>query len=243
MDLTEKIKQLGPEKVHFGLGGVGLALVSLMLGTWIHSADARMQEAQLAKEAGKAPEVAVAASSDQDYCTSELKPILRRVLTSCGLLKGGTARGCQPLEAKSVAAMSGGDFNALFLPLAERASILQFEKDEADLSESAQQLLDKTFADQRGASYFFVVSRASPEGSIAHNQELSMRRAEAVLGHLKENYKDPDLEQEVGLLWLGEEFAQLDQEFCGWQRSKGEGPCNAEELNRSAFIAWIDCRL
>lgn len=243
MDIMETVKRLGPEQVHFGLGGIGLALTSLVLGTWIHSADARMQEAAAAREAGKAPEVAVASSSDKDYCTSELKPILRRVLTSCGLLKGGTTRGCQPLEAKSVAAMSGGDFNALFLPLADRAAILQFDKDEAVLSESSQQLLDKTFADQRGASYFFVVSRASPEGSVAHNQDLSMRRAEAVLSHLKENYKDPDLDQEVGLLWLGEEFAQLDQEFCGWQRSKNEGPCSAEELNRSAFIAWIDCRL
>jgi len=47
----------------------------------------------------------------------------------------------------------------------------------------------------------------------------------------------------VGLLWLGEEFAQLDQEFCQWKRSRAEGACTTADLNRSAFIAWIDCRL
>lgn len=232
-----------PEQIHFGLGSLGLVLVSGMVSLWVGSASARMEEAIIAKESGKAPEVAVAAASDNDYCTSELKPILKRVLTSCGLLSGGAARGCQPMTAKSVAAMSGDDFNALFQPLADRAAILQFEKDDSVLDGTSQTLLDKTFSDQRGASYFFVVSRASPEGSIAHNQELSMKRANAVLEHLKTTYNDPDLEQEVGLLWLGEEFAQLNDEFCKWNRSRAEGPCTAEELNRSAFIAWIDCRL
>lgn len=232
-----------PEQIHFGLGSLGLVLVSGMVSLWVGSASARMEEAIIAKESGKAPEVAVAAASDNDYCTSELKPILKRVLTSCGLLSGGAARGCQPMTAKSVAAMSGDDFNALFQPLADRAAILQFEKDDSVLDGTSQTLLDKTFSDQRGASYFFVVSRASPEGSIAHNQELSMKRANAVLEHLKTTYNDPDLEQEVGLLWLGEEFAQLNDEFCKWNRSRADGPCTAEELNRSAFIAWIDCRL
>lgn len=234
---------MSPEQTHFGIGLGSLAFVSLLTSIWVHSADARMQEYMAAKEAGTAPQAAVASASDNEYCTSELKPILKRVLTSCGLLSGGTARGCQPLAAKNVAAMSGSDFNALFRPLADRAAIIQFDKDESDLDDVSRQLLDKTFADQRGASYFFVVSRASPEGSVAHNQELSMQRANAVLGHLKSTYNDPDLEQEVGLLWLGEEFAQLDEEFCKWNRSRSETGCNTEELNRSAFVAWIDCRL
>ncbi len=105
------------------------------------------------------------------------------------------------------------------------------------------ELLEKTFADQRGASYFLVVSRASPEGSAEHNRELSHHRADAVLEHIKSKFNDPELEQEVGLLWLGEEFAQLDQEFCQWKHSRAEGACTTAELNRSAFIAWIDCRL
>jgi hypothetical protein len=44
-------------------------------------------------------------------------------------------------------------------------------------------------------------------------------------------------------LWLGEEFAQLDQRFCGWQRSGDAGSCQSENLNRSAFLSWIDCQL
>jgi outer membrane protein OmpA-like peptidoglycan-associated protein len=139
--------------------------------------------------------------------------------------------------------MSGGDFNALFTPLALRAAIIQFDKDNAELDVASAALLEKTFADRRGASYFFVVSRASPEGSVEHNRDLSHRRGSAVLDHIKTKFQDPDIDQEVGLLWLGEEFAQLDQQFCQWQRSRAGDACSTAELNRSSFIAWIDCRL
>jgi outer membrane protein OmpA-like peptidoglycan-associated protein len=142
-----------------------------------------------------------------------------------------------------VAAMSGDDFNALFLPLADRAAIIQFDQDSSELDPAAIALLDKTVADQRGASYFLVVARASPEGPLMYNRELSRKRAEAVLDHIRSKFADPDLEQEVGLLWLGAEFAQLDREFCQWTRSRPEQQCNTAYLNRSAFIAWIDCRL
>jgi len=212
--------------------------VGISVATWTRAAAVR-----LAETSGKAPEVATASASDMGYCTGDLKVILRRVLTSCGLAAGPGSRGCQPLQARQVAAMSGGDFNALFLPLAERAAILEFDKDSADLDLPAADLLEKTFSDRRGASYFFVVSRASPEGSIEHNRDLSRRRGNAVLEHIRAKFQDPDLEQEVGLLWLGEEFAQLDQKFCEWHRSRAGGECTSTELNRSAFIAWIDCRL
>jgi hypothetical protein len=44
------------------------------------------------------------------------------------------------------------------------------------------------------------------------------------------------------MLWLGKEFAQLDTKFCDWKRSSKES-CGAKEINRSAFVAWIDCQL
>ena len=37
--------------------------------------------------------------------------------------------------------------------------------------------------------------------------------------------------------------AQLDEQFCSWQRSGNAGECRPADLNRSAFIAWIDCQL
>ena len=135
-----------------------------------------------------------------------------------------------------------GDFNALFRPMKERGGIVQFELDKSDLDPSALQLIDQTFADQRGASWFFVVARSSPEGTIEHNRELSKARAEAVMSHLRTQFKDPDLDKEVGMLWLGKEYAQLETEFCAWKRS-ASGNCTSEEINRSAFIAWIDCQL
>jgi hypothetical protein len=147
------------------------------------------------------------------------------------------------MEAKTVAALSGGDFNALFDPLKERAGIVQFDLDSEALDASDTALLDRLFADQRGASWFFVVARSSPEGSLAYNRELSQRRGEAVLAHLETAFDNPGLEEVVGLLQLGEEFAQLDEDYCGWQRSGAADACTPADLNRSAFVAWIDCRL
>ena len=226
-------------RMHVLAGLAVILAITILVSTWVVGASRRLAETQASPDQA----VAVAAAADEGYCNGELKAILRRVLTSCGLLAGGSSRGCQPLQARQVAAMSGSDFNALFAPLADRAAIIEFDQDSADLDRSALDLLDKAFADQRGASYFLVVSRASPEGSVSYNRELSRRRAEAVLGHLREKFKDPDLDQEVGLLWLGEEFAQLDRDFCTWARSRSGEACSTTNLNRSAFIAWIDCRL
>ena len=227
---------------HFGILIGGLVLTCILVSFWVSSAAHRL-EADSASAEGDQAAQPVASASDESYCTKDLKQILRRVLTSCGLVKGNQGRGCQPLEAKKVAAMSGTDFNALFKPLSNRAAIIQFDQDKAELDDAARNLLEQAFADQRGASYFLVVSRASPEGASEYNTQLSEKRAGAVLGHLKDKFQDPDLEQEVGLLWLGAEFAQLDDTFCQWKRSRQEEACTTVELNRSAFIAWIDCRL
>jgi outer membrane protein OmpA-like peptidoglycan-associated protein len=215
-----------------------LAIPAGLSARWIKSADARL--AEMSATPAEAPPVA--AASDVGYCSPQLKRILRRVLMSCGLVGNGAARGCQPLQAKNVATMSGTDFNALFRPMKDRGGIVQFELDKSDLDPAALALIDQTFADQRGASWFFVVARSSPEGTIEHNRELSKARAEAVMAHLRAQFKDPDLDKEVGMLWLGKEYAQLDTEFCAWKRS-ATGSCTSEEINRSAFIAWIDCQL
>ncbi|MFZ5478766.1 MAG: hypothetical protein ACOZNI_18485 [Myxococcota bacterium] len=226
--------------LHAGLAAGALLVPTALVGAWVSSAGDRLAESEA--KPGEGPQVAVAAAADEGYCNAELKKVLRRVLQSCGLLTSGEVRGCQPLEAKNVATLAGDDFNKLFVPLADRASIIQFDKESSELDPADVALLDRTFSDQRGASYFFVVARSSPEGSEIFNRDLSQKRGQAVLGHLKSTFQDADLDREVGLLWLGEEFAQLDDEFCKWQRSGGE-ECQPQELNRSAFVAWIDCRL
>jgi len=223
------------------LGAVLVLIPVVLLGSWIHSAHARLDEAA----AAPAEQAAVASASDVGYCSPELKKVLRRVLMSCGLVgdSGGQARGCQPVQAKSVATMNGNDFNALFKPMKDRGGIVQFELDKADLDPGALALIDQVFADQRGASWFFIVSRSSPEGTIEHNRQLSKARAEVVMDHLKQKFSDPDLAHEVGLLWLGKEYAQLEQEFCQWKHSGSGASCTSEQINRSAFVAWIDCQL
>jgi len=224
------------------LGLVLLTLPTALVLSWMGSAEARLVEAEAAT--GKsAPAVAVAAEANESYCTPELKQILRRVLASCGLLGSEGGRGCQPLEAKNVATLSGGDFNALFVPMRERGGIVQFELASATLDPSASTLIDRVFADRAGASYFFVVARASQDGTTEYNRKLSEQRAQAVLDHLHTAFGDSELDKQVGLLWLGEEYAQLEASFCGWPRNGSAEHCRPDELNRSAFLAWIECRL
>ena len=225
--------------IRAGVGAALLAVPVILTVMWIKSADARLAEAT----ATPTEQVAIASASDVGYCSPELKKILRRVLMSCGLVGGNAARGCQPIQAKNVATMSGNDFNALFTPMKERGGIIEFEKNKSELSPGAVALTNQVFSDQKGASWFFVVARASPEGSVEHNRELSKARAEAVMTQLRNQFKDPDLDKEVGMLWLGEEFAQLETSFCEWKRSTTGTTCAPEQINRSAFIAWIDCQL
>jgi outer membrane protein OmpA-like peptidoglycan-associated protein len=223
--------------------GIVLLVVSPILAlSWVHGAKGRLEENEKAEKLSPT-EVAVAQEANESYCTPELKQILRRVLASCGLIGASGGRGCQPLEAKNVATMSGTDFNALFLPMLKRGGIVQFDLNSAALDQGDTQLTDKVFSERGGASYFFVVARASQDGSTEKNRELSKQRASAVMDHLSQTFDDSDLSKEVGLLWLGEEYAQLDPSFCQWQRSGGVEQCQPEDLNRSAFMAWIDCRL
>jgi outer membrane protein OmpA-like peptidoglycan-associated protein len=224
------------------IGAVLLILSPLLVLFWVSRAKSRLRESEQAAKQSST-EVAVAQEANESYCTPELKQILRRVLSSCGLIGASGGRGCQPLEARNVATMSGDDFNALFLPMQKRGGIVQFDLNSADLDPSDAQLADKVFAERGGASYFFVVSRASQDGSTEANRELSKQRANAVMNHLAQTFEDPELDKQVGLLWLGEEYAQLNPSFCQWQRSGGVEQCKPEDLNRSAFLAWIDCRL
>jgi outer membrane protein OmpA-like peptidoglycan-associated protein len=217
--------------IRIGVLSVLMLLPVATTGVWISSADTRLDEMSAAPS--DEPAAALASAADEAYCNPELKRILRR---------GGAGRGCQPVQAKNVATLSGPDFNALFQPMKERGGIIQFDVDKNELDTTDTQLIDQVFADQRGASWFFVVARASPEGATSHNRTLSQGRAEAVMNHLTKTFQDPDLEKEVGLLWLGEEFAQLDAQFCDWRRSS-QTECKTEDINRSAFVAWIDCKL
>ncbi len=221
----------------FGLMGVTLAIPAILVVAWASSAQTRLEETSSA-----AKDVAIASVTDDSYCTPQLKAIIRRVAGACGLIEGGGGRGCQPMEAKKVAALSGDDFNALFKPLSKRAHIIQFDASKTELDAEGATAIEKAWSDQRGASFFFVVSRASTDGASEMNETLSRDRAKGVLTHLQEKFKDEDLKNQVGLLWLGEQYAQLGDEFCSWNRSRS-AQCTPVEINRSAFVAWIDCAI
>jgi outer membrane protein OmpA-like peptidoglycan-associated protein len=216
-----------------------VAIPVSLVALWASAAQRRYQETLDTKPD---PQTAVASVANDSYCTPELKRIIRRVAGACGLLEGGTGRGCQPMEARKVAALSGEEFNALFRPLSKRATLIQFDATKTELDPEAAAAVEKAWGDQRGASFFFVVSRASPDGAADYNEGLSRDRAHAVMDHLQAKFKDEDLKSQVGLLWLGEQYAQLGDEFCSWNRSRGSG-CTATDINRSALIAWIDCAI
>lgn len=206
------------------------------------------QESMGAAVAG-APSATAAVADDAEapYCTPQFKGVLQRVLHACGLVGGQERRGCQPADVKSFASISDDDFNALFTPLAKRGGILMFDDNGDKLDDGAKKLLDEKWEERKGARYFFVVSRASKTGGVELNRALSHRRANSVLFQLQEQNghgADEELDKKVGMLWLGSEFAQLSKDYCeGWTTSRPGRKCDAEAINRSSFISWVDCRL
>jgi outer membrane protein OmpA-like peptidoglycan-associated protein len=227
-----------------GLAGLGSGAL-LALGTalavriWVSGAAERLTTPE-----AEAPKVAVADQSEVAYCTPQFKQVLERVLHSCGLAEGDSSRrGCQPADVKTFASISDADFNALFTPLKDRGAVILFDEGEDKLDDKGKKLLEDKWFARKGARYFFVVARASKSGNQAKNRALSHRRANSVMFHLNEVANDPDIESKVGLLWLGNEFAQLSKDYCAWPSSRPEEKCEDETINRSAFVSWVDCRL
>lgn len=218
---------------------VVLAVVSLAVLVSVRRAGERL----LRPEAEK-PKVAVADNAEVAYCTPRFKEVLERVLHSCGLAEQGGRRGCRPADVKTFASISDDDFNELFTPLKKRGAVLMFDVGKEELDEGARKLLENRWLERRGARYFFVVARASKTGTQAKNRALSHRRANSVMYFIKEHAKnDPDVDKKVGLLWLGNEFAQLSKEYCDWPNSRSDKKCDEDAINRTAFVSWIDCRL
>jgi outer membrane protein OmpA-like peptidoglycan-associated protein len=200
-------------------------------------------EKPAAKNETAETKVAIADNTEAPYCTPGFKTVLQRVLNACGLVGGETRRGCQPADVKTFASISDDDFNALFTPLKDRGAVIMFDDNSDALDADGKKMLEERWLDRKGARYFFVVARASKSGTAETNRALSHKRANSVLLDLNEQFHDPDLDKQVGLLWLGSEFAQLGKEYCEWPISRKGKPCAAEAINRSAFASWVDCRL
>lgn len=227
------------------IGAGALALVATL--GFVHS-EVRAAGRRLSEPAQKDPtqQAAVADHTEAPYCTPQFKTVLQRVLNACGLVGGESRRGCQPADVKTLASISDDDFNALFTPLSQRGAIILFDDAGEKLDDGAKKLLTEKWEDRRGARYFFVVARASKSGTAEMNRALSHKRANSVQFFIQEGYKDkePDLDKQIGLLWLGKEFAQLNKNYCtDWQNSRSGKPCNDDAINRSAFVSWVDCRL
>jgi hypothetical protein len=221
---------------------LGLFIGALLVPTVMVVSGERAAAERLAGAGDEASDVPIASAADEGYCSPQLKAIVRRVAGACGLLGDG-GRGCKPADAKNVASMSGDDFNMLFSPLAERAHIIQFDAEQTALDEKALSEVEKTWTEKGGASFFFVVSRASKDGNADFNTQLSQDRAQSVMSHLQQKFPgDEDLKR-VGLLWLGADYAQLGPEFCDWKRSRAGDDCSVKDINRSSFVAWIDCAI
>jgi hypothetical protein len=223
------------------VGGAALVVALFVIGSSVSSAKRRLTHPG---EEDK-PVVATALEAEVSYCTPSFKEVLERVLHSCGLSTTTERRGCKPSDIKTFAAISDDDFNALFHPLRDRGGVLMFDEGSDVLDEEGQKLLEERWFERKGARYFFVVARASKTGTPAQNRALSHRRANSVMFALQKisGESEEELNQRVGLLWLGNEYAQLSQEYCGWPRSRAQAECAEEPINRSAFVSWVDCRL
>lgn len=223
-----------------GTGATVLLLGGMTFGvrSWVSSATERLTTPEAEK-----PKVAIADQAEVAYCTPRFKEVLERVLHSCGLAGDETRRGCKPSDVKTFASISDEDFNELFTPLKDSGAVIQFDEGRDVLDDDAKKLLEDKWFARKGARYFFVVARASKSGTQAKNRALSHRRANSVMYHLKSVANDPDIDKKVGLLWLGNEFAQLSKAYCAWETSRPDKKCDDEAINRSAFVSWVDCRL
>jgi outer membrane protein OmpA-like peptidoglycan-associated protein len=223
-----------------GAGGGVVLLLAATLGVkaWVSSATDRLEHPAETKA-----KVAIADQAEVAYCTPRFKEVLERVLHSCGLAQDETRRGCKPADVKTFASISDSDFNELFTPLKERGAVILFDEGMQDLDEGAKKLLEDKWFQRKGARYFFVVARASKSGNQAKNRALSHRRANSVMFDLTSVANDPEIDKKVGLLWLGNEFAQLSKDYCSWPTSRPNEKCDEEAINRSAFVSWVDCRL
>jgi len=225
------------------VAGVAAFVVMLLGFTFWVRASVHGAGERIAHPQAEAEKVAVADNSEVGYCTPAFKSVLERVLNSCGLVGSENRRGCQPADVKTFASISDEDFNALFTPLKDRGAVILFDEGKDDLDDNAKKLLEEKWQERKGARYFFVVARASKTGTPDANRALSHRRANSVMLDLQNVFHDPDLDKQVGLLWLGNEFAQLGKDYCDWPSSGKKEKCSAETINRSAFVSWVDCRL
>ncbi|HWP05916.1 MAG TPA: hypothetical protein VNN72_09250 [Polyangiaceae bacterium] len=223
-----------------GAGGGVVLLLAATLGVkaWVSSATDRLEHPAETKA-----KVAIADQAEVAYCTPRFKEVLERVLHSCGLAQDETRRGCKPADVKTFASISDSDFNELFTPLKDRGAVILFDEGMQDLDDGAKKLLEDKWFQRKGARYFFVVARASKSGNQAKNRALSHRRANSVMFDLTSVANDPEIDKKVGLLWLGNEFAQLSKDYCSWPTSRPNEKCDEEAINRSAFVSWVDCRL
>ena len=230
-----------------GSGIVGLSAGCIALVASVFALQGQVSAAGERLKTGATEEpkqqVAIANDAEAPYCTPAFKQVLQRVLNACGLVGTDSRRGCQPADVKTLASISDEDFNALFTPLKDRGAVLMFDDGSEKLDDGAKKLIDDLWVDRRGGRYFFVVARASKTGTPELNRALSHKRANSVLFEIGDKFKDADLDKQVGMLWLGNEFAQLGPEYCQWNVSRDPKKCAAEAINRSAFVSWVDCQL
>jgi outer membrane protein OmpA-like peptidoglycan-associated protein len=228
-----------------GILGLSAGCVALIASVFAVQGQVEAAGQRLKTGATEEPKTQVAIANDAEapYCTPAFKQVLQRVLNACGLVGTDSRRGCQPADVKTLASISDDDFNALFTPLKDRGAVIMFDDGSEKLDDGGKKLIDDLWVDRRGGRYFFVVARASKTGTPDLNRALSHKRANSVLFEIGDKFKDADLDKQVGMLWLGNEFAQLGPEYCQWNVSRDPKKCAAEAINRSAFVSWVDCQL
>lgn len=228
-----------------GIVGLSAGCVALIASVFALQGQVEAAGQRLKTGATEEPkqQVAIANDAEAPYCTPAFKQVLQRVLNACGLVGSDSRRGCQPADVKNLASISDEDFNALFTPLKDRGAVIMFDDGSEKLDDSGKKMIEDLWVDRRGARYFFVVARASKTGSPELNRALSHKRANSVHFDIGDKFPDPDLDKQIGMLWLGNEFAQLGPEYCQWNVSRDPKKCAAEAINRSAFVSWVDCQL
>ena len=228
--------------MRIGILAVLLAIPATATGIWIGSAEARLEE--LSAKPGEGAAVAVASASDVEYCNPELKRILRRVLMSCGLVGG--ERGAR-LPAGPGQERRDDDRRRLqrAVPADEGARRHRPVRQGQGRARRRGPRARRSGV-RRSARRELVLRRLArrrPRARSQHNRDLSKgaRRGRdeppprAVQGSRSRQGGRPALARR-GVRPARDRVLRVEAQL-------HRHGCTPEEINRSAFVAWIDCQL
>ncbi len=221
---------------------VVLAFPVVAVVSWTGAASARLDEQEAT--ASERPQAGVAQEANESYCTPELKRILRRVLRAAGSSAARAGAAASRSRRSNVATMERRRLQRAVPPdegprrdHPVRASVRRARRGRRDSSSIASSPISAA----RATSSSCRARRPRARPSQPRAQHAARRGRDGP--PRSETFNDPDLAAtgRPALARRGVRPARSELLRLAPQRQRPQ--LRPDDLNRSAFIAWIDCRL